>query len=54
MLRLSDAQETETTLVLSGKDDLVRWADRGLRLFNYGPERCLLLYGVTGNRRQAS
>jgi alkyldihydroxyacetonephosphate synthase len=54
MLRLSDAQETETTLVLSGKDDLVRWADRGLRLFNYGPERCLLLYGVTGSRRQAS
>lgn len=49
MLRLSDAQETETTLTLSGRDQLVTWADRGLRLAGYGPERCLLVLGVTGD-----
>jgi alkyldihydroxyacetonephosphate synthase len=48
MLRLSDAQEAETTLALSGKEELVRWADRGLRLLRYGSERCLLVLGVTG------
>ncbi len=47
MLRLSDAQETETTLALSGRDRLVAWADRGLRLAGYGPERCLMLFGIT-------
>jgi len=49
MLRLSDAQETETTLALSGKDRLVAWADRGLRLLRYGSPRCLLVLGVTGS-----
>lgn len=50
MLRLSDPLETETTLVLSGK----RWvglADRGLRALGYGEARCLLVFGVTGSRR---
>ena len=51
MVRLSDPQETETTLALSGKDDLVSWADRGLRLLGYRQERCLLIFGVTGSRR---
>jgi alkyldihydroxyacetonephosphate synthase len=53
MLRLSDAQETVTTLALSGKDSLVTWADRGLRFARYGPERCLLVLGVTGEREAA-
>ena len=53
MLRLSDATETESTLILSGKDELVKWAERGLRLFRYGPERCLLVFGVTGERAGA-
>jgi alkyldihydroxyacetonephosphate synthase len=52
MLRLSDPQETETTLILSGKDDLVQWADRGLNLLKYGDERCLLIYGLTGKQSQ--
>ena len=52
MLRLSDAQETETTLALAGQDRLLPWADRGLRLLGYGPERCLLIYGLTGHRYQ--
>jgi len=51
MLRLSDPLETQTTLILSGKDDLVRWADRGLNLLNYRENRCLLIYGITGSQR---
>jgi alkyldihydroxyacetonephosphate synthase len=53
MVRLSDAQETETTLALSGQERLLPWADRGLKLFGYGPGRCLMLYGLTGRRNQA-
>lgn len=47
MLRLSNPQETETTLILSGKS-WVPAAVRGLALAGYGPERCLLVFGVTG------
>ncbi|MCJ7660342.1 MAG: FAD-binding oxidoreductase [Anaerolineales bacterium] len=52
MLRLSDAIETETTLALSGKDKLVTWAGRGLRVLGFGSNRCLLVYGVTGNNKR--
>ncbi len=51
MLRLSDADETEANLILSGKDRLVAYAQRGLELIGYGPERCLLIYGVTGTHK---
>jgi alkyldihydroxyacetonephosphate synthase len=51
MLRLSDAQETQTTLALAGRERLVELAGRGLELLSFGPERCLLLFGVTGRRR---
>ena len=54
MLRLSNAVETTTTLALAGKDDLVKWAERGLRAAGFGNERSLLVFGVTGTRRQAS
>ena len=50
MLRLSNAQETEVTLALSGKEQLVGLADRGLRLFNYDRDRALLIFGVTGDK----
>ncbi len=53
MMRLSDAQETETTLALAGKPDLTRWADRGLRLAGYAGERSLLILGITGELRRA-
>lgn len=53
MVRLSNATETTTTLALAGKDDLVKWADRGLRTLRYGEARCLLVFGVTGGRRMA-
>jgi len=48
MLRLSDPQETETTLILSGKS-WVGMADKGLRLIGYGGTRCLLVFGVSGS-----
>ena len=48
MLRLSNPQETETTLILSGKS-WVGAADKGLRLIGYGGTRCLLVFGVTGS-----
>lgn len=60
MLRLSNPQETETTLILSGKP-WVETALRGLGWLGYGPERSLLIFGVTGSaahvrrtRRQAA
>ena len=51
MLRLSNPMETNTTLALAGKEDLVRWAERGLRTIGYGGGRSLLVFGVTGTRR---
>jgi alkyldihydroxyacetonephosphate synthase len=47
MLRLSNPQETETTLMLSGKS-WVELADRVLRLLGHAERRCLLIFGVTG------
>jgi len=51
MLRLSNPQETDTTLVLSGKS-WVETAKRGLKLIGYGEERCLLIFGATGTETQ--
>ncbi|PWH12955.1 MAG: FAD-binding oxidoreductase [Anaerolineae bacterium] len=50
MLRLSNAVETQTTLALSGKDRLVPWLERGLKVLGYGAGRCLLIFGVTGTK----
>ncbi len=49
MLRLSDPLETETTFQLSGEEKLVKIAKKGLNLFGHGEERCMLIYGLTGN-----
>ena len=49
MLRLSDPMETETTFQLSGEEKLVNLAKKGLNLFGQGEERCMLIYGLTGN-----
>ncbi|MFL7814069.1 MAG: FAD-binding oxidoreductase [Anaerolineales bacterium] len=53
MLRLSNPQETETTLILSGKS-WIDLADRGLRLIGMGGERCLLIFGATGRSAQVT
>jgi alkyldihydroxyacetonephosphate synthase len=47
MLRLSNPQETDTTLALSGKS-WVEAARRGLAFMGFGEGRCLLIFGVTG------
>lgn len=49
MLRISDPQETQTTMILSGKEQLIKWSDRGLRLLRYGSGSCLLIFGATGD-----
>lgn len=46
MLRLSDAQETETTFLLAGKS-WIEPAMRALDWIGYRDERCLLIFGVT-------
>lgn len=58
MLRLSDADETQTTLILADKklafnQPLTKWANRGLSVFGFGPERCLLVFAVTGQMKAA-
>ena len=53
MLRLSNALETTTTLAIAGKDELVKWLERGLRTGGFGRDRALLVFGVTGTRHQA-
>ncbi len=50
MLRLSNPLETETTLIMAGRERLVSWAVRGLRMLGYGDEPCMLIYGLTGYR----
>ncbi|MGD8814632.1 MAG: FAD-binding oxidoreductase [Anaerolineales bacterium] len=52
MMRLSDELETQTTLMLAGRERLVSLADRGLRALDYGDLRCLLLIGATGSPRK--
>jgi alkyldihydroxyacetonephosphate synthase len=51
MARLSTPIETETTLRLSGKDGLVKLAENGLGAIGYGPERCLMVLGITGSKQ---
>ncbi|MBG0787949.1 MAG: FAD-binding oxidoreductase [Anaerolineaceae bacterium] len=49
MLRLSDPQETETTFQLSGAEKLIKVAKAGLNLVGQRDQRCMLIYGLTGN-----
>ena len=51
MLRLSDPQETATTLILSGKS-WVGPAMKGLAMLGYGSTGCLLVFGITGTAAQ--
>jgi alkyldihydroxyacetonephosphate synthase len=49
MIRLSNAVETVTTLVLAGQERLVRLLHRLLRARGLGDEKCMLFFGVTGS-----
>ncbi|MFN3308642.1 MAG: FAD-linked oxidase C-terminal domain-containing protein, partial [Anaerolineales bacterium] len=50
MLRLSNAEEAQSILALSGKDRLLPWIERGLSWLGYRSTRCLLIFGATGRR----
>jgi len=52
MVRLSDPLETETTFQLSGEENLVDLAKKGLSLFGQKDQRCMLIYGLTGTSPQ--
>jgi len=52
MLRLSNAVETETQLALAGHPQQIAWLEKYLSLRGAGAGKCLLTFGVTGNRQQ--
>lgn len=49
MLRLSNAEETRTQLILAGHERAVGLLDKILRLRGAGDGRCMMTVGVTGN-----
>lgn len=52
MLRLSNAVETETQLVLAGHPQLVGLLERYLRIRGVGAGKCMVTFGVTGSKAQ--
>lgn len=52
MLRLSNPTETETQLALAGHPRQIALLERYLALRGAGAGKCLLTFGVTGNRQQ--
>lgn len=54
MLRLSDADETFANLMLAGHTNAIQFAQRALNAFGYGAEKCMLIFGVTGTRRETT
>ncbi|WP_442109120.1 FAD-binding oxidoreductase [Pseudomonas sp. NUPR-001] len=52
MLRLSNTVETETQLALAGHPQQIAWLEKYLALRGAGAGKCLLTFGVTGNRQQ--
>jgi alkyldihydroxyacetonephosphate synthase len=54
MLRLSDADETQANLMLAGHANALGVAQRVLDSIGYGAEKCMLLFGVTGTRRECA
>lgn len=54
MLRLSNAEETRTHLMLAGHEKLVAVLHRYLSLRGCGDEKCMITFGVTGDKGQVS
>lgn len=54
MMRLSDSDETEANLALAGAGRLFDLAGRGLFWLGYGLDRCLLIFAITGTRREVT
>ena len=53
MLRLSDAVETATILVLAGHEHVIALAERLLRRRGAGSDKCMLMFAVTGAEETA-
>jgi alkyldihydroxyacetonephosphate synthase len=54
MLRLSNAIETRTNLSMAGHPALIRHLERYLNWRGCGADKCVLMIGVTGDRRAAA
>ena len=54
MLRLSNARETETQLMLAGHAGMIGTLEKYLRIRGQDKGKCMLLMGVTGTRRECS
>lgn len=52
MLRLSNANETLTSLTLAGHKNLIKLLETYLRLRGCGSDKCLLLVGGSGEKKQ--
>ncbi len=52
MMRLSNAVETRTNLLMAGHHNAIRALERYLSLRRIGPDRCMLVLGYTGTRRE--
>lgn len=50
MLRLSNADETRTQLVMAGHEGQIALLDKYLRLRGAGDGRCMMMVGLTGSR----
>ena len=53
MMRLSNGIETETNLTLAGHARLIGWLERYLALRGCGVGKCMLMLGVSADRRTA-
>lgn len=51
MLRLSNSIETKTQLFLSANQTQRHWLSKLLSLKGVGDDRCMLVYGITGDKR---
>ncbi|ROS05364.1 alkyldihydroxyacetonephosphate synthase [Sinobacterium caligoides] len=51
MLRVSNTVETTTQLFLSASESQRQWLSRLLKLRGVGDDKCMLVYGITGDKR---
>jgi alkyldihydroxyacetonephosphate synthase len=54
MLRLSNPEETKTTLALAGHESLIDLLNRYLELRGVAGQKCLLIYGLAGSKGEIS
>lgn len=52
MLRLSNAEETRTQLILAGHEKQVAWLHRYLGWRGIRDGKCMITFGITGNKRR--